>query len=198
MNKTALAVAAGLVLALGAGFLLGRSSEPTAALAPAAVEGQIEAGDSPEDAPRDVPGLPALYIEGREYERNDMPLAAYFEEFSPEVVIDPDTRKMRPEAAARLKEELVGKQVTWHGYVHRVETAPSGRIVLVMQTTPGVTTAQTAMIKFSPVWADELQSYRKGQHVRVVGLFDRVFTVFPTLNGMSVEAIETPALPPAG
>jgi hypothetical protein len=45
------------------------------------------------------------------------------------------------------------------------------------------------MVKFSPTWTEELLGYQKGEHVRVVGLFDRVFTVFPSLNGMSVEVI---------
>lgn len=198
MNKTALAVVVAVAVALGAGFLLGRRSEQGTAAPVAAVDEQAEAAPSSEDPPTDVRGLPALYIPGREYERNDMPITEYFSEFSPEVMIDPETRKVRPEAAERLKEELVGKQVTWEGYVQRVKTAPSGRLVLVMQATQDGSAAQTAMIKFSPVWADELQSYRRGQHVRVVGLFDRVFTVFPSLNGMSVEALPAASMPPAG
>ena len=96
---------------------------------------------------------------------------------------------MRPEAAAKIKQELVGKQVSWEGYVRRVETAPSGRLVLILQLDPGSATLRTAMVKFSPVWKDELLGYQKGQHVRVVGLFDRVFTLFPSLNGMSVETL---------
>ena len=100
---------------------------------------------------------------------------------------------MRPEAVAKVKQELVGKQVTWDGYVRRVETAPSGRLILVLQVDPGGASLNTAMVKFSPTWKDELLGYRKGQRVRVVGLFDRVFTLFPSLNGMSVEAIPEPA-----
>jgi hypothetical protein len=188
-RKMTVLVMAGLILAAGGGFLLGRGFKPAEAPAPAVVT-RAPAQTQPEEL-RDVPGLPALYIEGREYEKNDMPLSNYFAEFSPEVVIDPETKKIRPEAAARIRQELVGKQMTWDGYVRKVETAPSGRLVLVLQLEPGDVTARTAMIKFSPVWKDELLSYRTGEHVRVVGLFDRVFTVFPSLNGMSVEIIPT-------
>jgi len=185
-NKmTVLVVTTALILGAGGGFLLGQGSKPAeapAVVTPAPMQTQ------PEER-RDVPGLPALYIEGREYEKNDMPFGDYFATFSPEVVIDPETKKIRPEAAARIREELVGKQMTWDGYVRKVETAPSGRLVLLLQLEPGDVTARTAMIKFSPIWKDELFSYRTGEHVRVVGLFDRVFTVFPSLNGMSVKVI---------
>lgn len=193
-TKTTVLVVAALVLAVGGGFLLGRESKPP--------EGPAVVTRDPAPAPpeelRDVPGLPALFIEGREYEKNDMPLDDYFAVFSPEVVIDPDTKKIRPEAAAKIRKELVGKQMTWDGYVRKVETAPSGRLVLILQVEPGGATIRTAMIKFSPVWKNELLGYRKGEHVRVVGLFDRVFTVFPSLNGMSVEAIPAPSSPVEG
>ena len=178
---------AALVVAIGGGFLLGRSSGPAEESTIVARE-ETEAA-SPNVELRDVPGLPALYVEGREYEKNDMPFSDYFATFSPEVMIDPETKKMRPESAAKIKQELVGKQVTWDGYVRRVETAPSGRLVLVLQVAPGDATLRTAMVKFSPIWKNELLGYQKGEHVRVVGLFDRVFSVFPSLNGMSVEAI---------
>jgi len=185
-----LVVVAALVVAVGGGFWLGQTSAP--AEAPAIVTREARA-PTPKEELSDVPGLPALYIEGREYEKNDMPLADFFVEYSPTNMIDPETKKMRPEAVAKIKQELVGKQVTWDGYVRRVETAPSGRLVLVLQVDSGAATLNTAMVKFSPVWKNELLGYAKGQHVRVVGLFDRVFTLFPSVNGMSVEAVpETP------
>lgn len=186
-----LVVATAVVVAIGGGFLLGRSSGP--AETPAIVTPDGTAAPISKEKLRDVPGLPALYIEGREYEKNDMPLADYFVKFDPNDMIDPDTKKMRPEAVAKIKQELVGKQVTWEGYVRRVDTAPSGRLVLVFQVDSGNATLNTAMAKFSPVWKDELLGYEQGQRVRVVGLFDRVFTLFPSLNGMSVEAIPEPA-----
>ena len=198
MNKTiiALLVVTAVMLAVGGGFFLGKKSEREEASA--IVTPKPTAAATPTQALRDVPGLPALYIEGREYEKNDIPLGDYFAEFSPEIVIDPETKKIRPEAAAKIKQELVGKQVTWDGYVRRVETAPSGRLVLVLQLEPGGASLKTAMVKFSPVWKNELLSYQRGDHVRVVGLFDRVFTMFPSLNGMSVEAIPAPSSPVEG
>ncbi len=187
MNKTimVLLIATGLVLAVAGGFYLGKGSEPTEA--PAVAE--RDSAQTPTEVTRDVPGLPALYIEGREYEKNDITLSEYFAEFNTEAVIDPETKKIRPESAAKIKQELVGKQMTWDGYVRRVENAPSGRLILVLQLAPGGSTLKTAMVKFSPIWKEELLGYQKGEHVRVVGLFDRVFTVFPSLNGMSVEVI---------
>jgi hypothetical protein len=187
MNKTmmVLLAATGLVLAVGGGFYLGKSSDPAEATAVA----ERDSAKTQAEVTRDVPGLPALYIEGREYEKNDITLSEYFAEFNTEAVIDPETKKMRPESAAKIKQELIGKQMTWDGYVRRVETAPSGRLVLVLQQDLGASTLKTAMVKFSPIWKNELLGYEKGEHVRVVGLFDRVFTVFPSLNGMSVEII---------
>ena len=187
---TVLVVAGALVLAVGGGFLLGRGAEPPEAPEVATTEPVPSPTPTPiENLRGDVPGLPVLFVPGREYEKNEMPLRDYFAEFSPEVMLDPQTKKMRPEAAARIKQELVGRQVTWDGYVRKVETAPSGRLVLVIQLDPGNAQLSTAMIKFSPTWKDELLSYRKGEHVRVVGLFARVFTLFPQLDGMSVEVI---------
>ena len=186
-KTTILVVAVALILAVVGGFLLGQGSEP--AVAPVVATPDPASTTTPTEELRDVPGLPALFIPGREYEKNDIPLGDYFAQFSPEVVIDPDTKKIRPEAAAKIRQELVGKQMTWDGYVRKVETAPSGRLVLLLQLEPGAATYRTAMIKFSPVWKNELLGYSKGEHVRVVGIFDRVFTAFPSLNGMSVEVI---------
>lgn len=182
-----LVVVTAVVVAIGGGFLLGKSSGPAETRAIVTRDGAGE--PAAKEQLHDVPGLPELYIEGREYEKNDMPLVDYFVKYDPKDMIDPETKKMRPEAAAKIKQELVGKQVTWEGYVRRVETAPSGRLILVFQVDSGNATLNTAMAKFSPVWKDELLGYEKGQRVRVVGLFERVFTLFPSLNGMSVEAV---------
>ena len=190
-KKMILVGAMALGAAVAGGFWLGRSSSPD----DVALVGTSEqtAAQPPKQEQRDVPGLPVLFVEGREYEKNDISLADYFAEFQPTTMIDPETKKLRPEAAARLEQELVGKQVTWEGYVRRVETAPSGRLVLVFQLEPGAASLYTAMAKFSPTWSDELLGYRQGQRVRVVGLFGRVFSLFPSLNGMSVEAISESA-----
>ena len=100
MNKTimVLLIATGLVLAVAGGFYLGKGSEPTEA--PAVAE--RDSAQTPTEVTRDVPGLPALYIEGREYEKNDITLSEYFAEFNTEAVIDPETKKIRPESAAKI------------------------------------------------------------------------------------------------
>jgi hypothetical protein len=47
----------------------------------------------------------------------------------------------------------------------------------------------TAMVRYSGAWHDVVLAYRKGDHVRVVAIYDKIVSVFPSLRGISIEEI---------
>ena len=79
--------------------------------------------------------------------------------------------------------------MTWDGYVKRVQDLPSGRVVLVLALSPELTGLESAMIKFSAARSDQLHAFQKGDFVRVVAVYDKVASVFPSLRGKSVEVL---------
>ena len=91
--------------------------------------------------------------------------------------------------AAKIREEMVGTQVTWNGYVDRIADASSGKVTLVLAMTDGPAGLDTALIRFPAALHDQLHGYQKGDHVRVVAVFDEIITVFPLLHGKSAEWI---------
>lgn len=162
---------------------------PAGAAAPAAASSARVQPPAPEPGARDVPGLPALFPEGMDHPRSEITIDQYFGRFGGGGVIDPETRAMRGDVAETLREELVGKRVTWDGYVQRVAAAPSGRVLLVISVAAGAGGLESAMIRFSAAWSDHIHGYQPGDRVRVVGVYDKVVAVFPSLRGISVEAL---------
>ena len=116
----------------------------------------------------DVEGVPPLFPEGRQHPANPISLNAYFERFGTSQLIDGETRTARPDLLESLEQELVGKQVTWDGYVDRVRPLPSGRATLVITPAPEKPGLDVAMVKFPAGDTEELLSYAKGDRVRVV------------------------------
>jgi hypothetical protein len=149
----------------------------------------VPSAETPTPAPQDAVGLPQLIPEGQEFPKSDISINQYFERFGGAAVVDVDTKKIREDVVAKLQEELVGKQVTWDGYVRRVEDAPSGRVTLVLGLKAQQTGLDTAMIRFSGSWRDVLHTYRQGDRVRVVAIYDKIVSVFPSLRGISIEEI---------
>jgi hypothetical protein len=184
---TALLVIAGGVLWLRASEPPERPS-PVAALAPAPAVPPAPA-PLPNSKRPDVAGLPPLFPEGVEYPKSDLSIDEYFANFGGAKVLDPATKKIRDDVAAKLRDELVGKQVTWDGYVQRIENAPSGRVTLVLALKPGQTGLDAAMIRFAAGWGEQIHAYQKGDRVRVVAVYDKIVSVFPSLRGLSVESI---------
>jgi len=137
----------------------------------------------------DVAGLPALITPGKDYPVSDVTIDEYFEVYSATNALDMETRKIRADLLAKVQEELVGKQVTWDGYVQRVENAPSGRVTLVLALNPGPPKLEVAMIRYSAGLSKELHAYQIGDHVRTVAVFDKIVSVFPSLRGISIEPI---------
>ncbi len=170
------------VLVLGAAVLLLRDEGPTE-----------EAADAPPPTASIAP-VPAAYaplFRGDESASDSaISLGEYFQRFGAVAMIDPETKRVREEVAAQIREELVGKQVTWDGYVQRVEDMPSGRVMLVLGANSAHAGIEAAMVKFSPKWRDQLYTYQQGDAVRVVAVYDKTVSVFPSLRGKSVVAIE--------
>lgn len=142
----------------------------------------------PGETEPDVAGLPPLFPEGQDLPESDVTFAQYYEEFDDEEILDPRTSQLREEKAAQIREEIGGKRVTWEGYVARVRDAPSGR-VMIMLTLNERPSAEAALFTFSAAWSDHVRGYQKGDHVRVVGVYDRMMGSFPSMRGMSIEPI---------
>ena len=177
---------AGILAVLVVGALLWHQEEEplevSSAMAPAPKP-------PPEPAPQDVAGLPPLIMAGEEFPKSDISISQYFERFGGAAVVDVETKKLREDVVAKLQEELVGKQVTWDGYVQRVEDAPSGRVTLVLALKAQQTGLDSAMIRFPASSRDLLHAYQKGDHVRVVAVYDKIVSVFPSLRGISIEPV---------
>ncbi|HIF91876.1 MAG TPA: hypothetical protein EYQ60_01920 [Myxococcales bacterium] len=120
---------------------------------------------------------------------NDISFEAYFARFGGAAAVDLKSKKIREGMEAEIRDEMVGTQVTWNGYVDRIAEASSGEVTLVLNMTDGPAGLDTAMIRFSAALHDQLHGYEKGHHVRVVAVYDKVMTVFPLLRGKSVELI---------
>ncbi len=170
------------VLAVGAAMLLLRGRGPAE-----------EAAEAPPPlasvAPPAVAYAP-LFRGDEDPSDSAISLREYFQRFGAVAMIDPETKRVREEIAAQIREELVGKQVTWDGYVQRVEDMPSGRVMLVLGANRAQAGIEAAMVKFSPEWREELYTYQQGDAVRVVAVYDKTVSVFPSLRGKSVVAIE--------
>jgi len=188
-RRIGIAGAAATVVAIGVALLWLGCSESPEGPSPEAPAPEAAQPPPPDPTAPDVVGLPPLFQEGAEYEESSMSLEEYFAKFGPALVMDPETKKVRPDLVAVLREELVGKQVTWDGYVKRIKDAPSGRVMLVLALKPEQTGLDSAMVMYSSAWAGYLRGYRHGERVRVVAVFDGLVTAFPSLRGISVEAI---------
>ncbi len=170
-----------------------RSWIPGAALLALAVVGAALCMRSPEppespfaEAPPllspDAAGTAPLFPEGMEHPTAEITLDQYFADFGGVEAVEPEKQQAR--------EELVGKRVTWEGYVQRVKDARSGNALLTMSLEPQLAQLHAALIRFPPEWREQLHAFEKGDHVRVVAVYDGVVSVFPTLRGISVEAVE--------
>ena len=123
------------------------------------------------------------------YPANDISLEAYFAEFGGIAAMDLKAKKIRPDVEAKIREQMIGTQVTWEGYVKKIADAGSGGLTLVLSKTDAAVGLESAMIRFSAELHDQLDAYQQGDHVRVVAVFDDIMTVFPLLSGHSVESI---------
>jgi len=137
----------------------------------------------------DVVGLPALFPEGLDHPQSNLDMDAYFAAYGSREITNPATDRIREDVEAQLTEELKGKEVTWEGYVARIQDAPSGRVMVMVTLRPNAT-AEAAMFHFSAAWSDHIHAYEKGEHVRVVGVYDKLLGVFPSLRAKSIEPIE--------
>jgi hypothetical protein len=140
-------------------------------------------------APADTRSVPLPSPPGEVYPENDISFEAYFARFGGIAAVDLKTKKIREGVAAKIREEMVGTQVTWNGYVDRIADASSGKVTLVLAMTDGPAGLDTALISFPAALHDQLHGYQKGDHVRVVAVFDEIITVFPLLHGKSAEWI---------
>jgi hypothetical protein len=137
----------------------------------------------------DTVSVPRLLPHGEEYPQNDISIEAYFARYGGIAAVDLRTKRIREGVAANIREEMVGTRVSWNGYVDRIADAPSGKVTLVLVVTDGLPGLDTALIRFPAALHDQLHGYQKGDHVRVVAVFDEIMTVFPLLRGESVESI---------
>ena len=187
-------------LLLAAGVLwwqlgCGSEQEPQAASAPSAavpVPAEPPVAGLPPDV--DVVGLPPLFPEGLEHEANPISFADYSARFGAAVAIDPQTRRIREDVEETLERELVGRQVTWEGYVDRIRALPSGRVTLVLAAKPENSGLDKAMIKFAGGESEGILDFTRGDRVRVVAVFDRITSVFPSLRGLEVQMLEQEGL----
>ncbi len=143
----------------------------------------------PELSAADTASGPRLLPPGDEYPKSNVSIEAYFARFGGVAAVDLKTKKIREDVAARIREEMVGTQVTWNGYVDRIADTSSGAVTLVLAKKDGAAGLDTALIRFPAALHDQLHGYEKGDHVRVVAIFDDIMTVFPLLRGKSVEWI---------
>lgn len=140
-------------------------------------------------APANQPSSPVMLPPRDVHPENDISIEAYFARFGGVTAVDLKSRKIREGVAEKIREEMVGTQVTWNGYVDRIANAVSGEVTLVLKMTDGPAGLDTALIRFPAALHDQLHAYDKGYHVRVVAVFDEIMTVFPLLSGKSVEWI---------
>jgi hypothetical protein len=136
----------------------------------------------------DAAGVPPLIPEGIELEPSEMGIDEYFERYGGVDALAPDADAIREDLAAEIEEQLVGKQVTWDGYVARIRDAPSGRVMLVV-TRDREESPEAAMVRMSAAWSDYVHAIPEGTHVRVVGVFDKLIGVFPSLAASSIEPL---------
>ena len=136
----------------------------------------------------DVAGLPPLVPGGVEREESELAIQDYFDRYGGVDALEPDEDVLRSDLASEIQAELVGKQVTWDGYVARIQDAPSGRVMLVLTRDPEKS-AEAAMVRFSAAWSEYVHAVPIGTRVRVVGVFDKLIGVFPSIAGISVETL---------
>jgi len=139
--------------------------------------------------PADTVLEPRRLPPGDVYPENDISIEAYFARFGGIAAVDLKTKKIREAVSERIRKEMVGTQVTWNGYVDRIADGSPGKMTLVLAMANGPSGLDTALVRFPSVLRDQLHGYAKGDHVRVVAVFDEIMTVFSLLRGMSVESI---------
>ncbi|MDE0885428.1 MAG: hypothetical protein OSB70_07845 [Myxococcota bacterium] len=122
-------------------------------------------------------------------EDNDISFEAYVDKFGALTVMDLRTRTLRDGVSSQIREEMVGTEVTWDGYVNRVADAAAGGGTLVLGIREGATGLDAALVRVSPELYDEVQGYQAGDHMRVVARFDGLKTIFPLLSGKSFELL---------
>ena len=142
----------------------------------------------PELVPADTASVSHLPA-GEVYPKNDISIEAYFARFGGIAAVNLKTKKVREAVAAKIHEEMIGTQVTWNGYVDRIVDASSGGVMLVLTMEDGPAGLDTAVIRFPAALNDQLHACKKGDHVRVVAVFDEIMALFPLLRGESLESI---------
>jgi hypothetical protein len=181
-----------VLLVVGGAVLWQRGPAPPAEPISVAPEPEPEAT---EPTPLlDVAGLPPLFPEGMDHPKSEISLDEYFAQYGAEAAYNPEANKFREDLEPTLQDELIGKQVTWEGYIQRIEDAPSGRVMLVITPDPEKPGLNAAMIKYSAGLSEQIHAYNKGDRVRVVAVYDKLMTVIPSLRGISVELIEAAGL----
>ena len=183
IKRTGSILGAIVVLAIGVSLWLpvDQSSESTSVLVqnPTPVLKPVPANSS----------TPVALPPGDVHPENDISIEAYFERFGGIAAVDLKSKTIREGVAAEIREEMVGTQVTWNGYVDRIAEASSGAVTLVLKMTDGAAGLDTVLIRFPAALHDQLHGYENGHHVRVVAVYDKIMTLFPLLRGKSVERI---------
>ncbi|MDJ0787611.1 MAG: hypothetical protein QNK05_12450 [Myxococcota bacterium] len=182
----AAALAFGLVCLLAFASACSRDEAPGSDAAP------VVAVPPPSPTDPDVEGLPPLVAPGVEREESELAIGDYFDRYGGVDALEPNEDVLRADLAQEIEAELVGKQITWDGYVARIQDAPSGRVMLVL-TRDREQSAEAAMVRLSAAWSEYVHAVPIGTRVRVVGVFDKTIGVFPSIAGISLETL--PATP---